>query len=258
MVNSVGKAGRVLELFSGEAPEWGVREAANRLSMPRSTAHEMLTSLTDIGLLRRTERGRYRLDAKVLALSQAYLESSEVRVRARTTVRAVAGRFGVTVHLAALSKDSVIYLDKVRGHDSDPVALSGVGRRLPPHCSAVGKVLLAHIPSGRAVETLESTGMPRYTRRTITSLPGLLDELEGVRARGFAEDREEAVDGLTCFAAPILDADRRVSAAISISIPASRAQSLPERFPRLVMAAGSQISRELRRGPGAARAGDAV
>ena len=247
MLSSVAKADRVLELFSGHVSEWGVRGAAAELGIPRSTAHAILSSLTEIGLLQRTARGRYRLGAKVLMLSRAYLDSSEVRLRAAATLRSLADQFGLAVHLAGLTDDGVIYLDQVEGPGTDHIVQSEVGRRLPPHCSAVGKVLLAHADRSSFDRTIAATGMPRYTSRTITSLPGLLDEVGGVRSRGFAWDREEALVGLTCFAAPIVDADLRVVAAVSVSIKTSRVHRHPDLYPRLAVAAGTRISKELRR-----------
>jgi IclR family KDG regulon transcriptional repressor len=248
MLGSVAKADRILELFSGDVAEWGVRGAAVELGIPRSTAHAMLSSLTEVGLLQRTPQGRYRLGVKVVKLSRAYLDSSDVRLRAAATIRTVADQFGLAVHLASLTDDGVIYLEQVEGPGTDHIAQGEVGRRLPPHCSAVGKILLAHADRSRADRTIEAIGMPRYTSQTITSLPRLLDELGGVRSRGFASDREEALVGLTCFAAPIVDVDQRVIAAVSVSIKTSRVDSHPARYPRIAVAAGTRISKELRRG----------
>lgn len=246
MLSIVAKVDRVLGLFSGEAQEWGVREAAEHLGIPRSSAHALLVSLAEVGLLRRTARGRYALGAKLLALGRSYLDASDVRARAAPTLRAVAERFGTTVHLAGLIDEGVIYLDKVEGVHTGHIAATGVGRQLPAHCSAVGKLLLAHRAWDEAERVLETTGMPRFTRRTICSTATLREEFDRVRGQGFAADGEEAFDGLTCFAAPVYDADRHVTAAVSLSIKTAQARAHPDRYPRLAMAAGAKITKSLR------------
>jgi len=83
VLGTVGKASRVLDLFTREAPEWGVTEAALALEVPRSSAHDLLDTLAQTGLLRRVEGNRYRLGLKLLTLSNAALDSLAVRVQAR-------------------------------------------------------------------------------------------------------------------------------------------------------------------------------
>lgn len=246
MLGTVSKAGRVLELFTSEQPEWGVSELARALEMPKSSAHSLLTTLAETGLLQRTDENRYKLGWRVLALSRTLLDSSDVRIHAQPAIRTLAERFGTTVHLATLDEGEVTYLDKVEGAHVGPIPVSGVGRRLYPHCSAVGKVLLAYQPWVEAERILRRTGMPRYTPHTICSIDKLRVELSVVRHQGYACDHEEILDGLICYAAPIYDANSRVEAAISVSISAEKARMHPDRYRRLAMAAGTQVTRNLR------------
>lgn len=245
-LGTVSKAGRVLDLFSASRPEWGVSEVARTLEIPKSSAHSLLTTLADTGLLHRTEENRYRVGWRVLALSRTLLDSSDVRVHAQPTLRTVAERFGTTVHLATLDEGEVTYIDKVEGGRVSPIAVSAVGRRLPPHCTALGKVLLAYQPWGAAEEILRANGLPRYTPQTICSVDDLRGELRAVRQQGYARASAEIVTGLCCFAAPIFDAGSRAIAAISVSIPADEASRRPDRYARLAVAAATQASRSLR------------
>jgi DNA-binding IclR family transcriptional regulator len=248
MLGTVAKAGRVLDLFSSSRPEWGVSDVARTLAMPKSSAHALLATLAETGLLQHTEEGRYRLGWRVLALSRTLLDSSDVRVHAQPAIRALAERFGATVHLATLEEGEMLYIDKVEA--AAPVALpipvSGVGLPLAPHCSAVGKVLLAYQPWVVAERLLRAGGLPRYTARTICSIEALRVELSLVRHRGVACDDEEILEGLVCYAAPIRDAASSVIAAISVSLPAEEARRHAEHYQRLVVAAGTQVTRNLR------------
>src|SRR5439155_23107729 len=108
-----------------------------------------------------------------------------------------------TVHLATLDAGQVLYLEKVHGH-APSMTLSRVGGRMPPHCTALGKAMLAHADAATLGGVLR-TPWRRYTPYTIT-LPGmLLKELAVVREQGVAFDLEESKLGMACVGAPVLD-----------------------------------------------------
>lgn len=243
-MGTVEKAGRVLDLFTPEQPEWGVTDAARALGVPRSSAHDLLASLTEAGLLRNAERGRYRLGLKLVALGRIAGVSSALCAQARPVMTALAGRMRATVHLAVLDEGRVLYVDKLAVPEV-PVPVSTVGQRLAPHCSAVGKVLLAHEPRPKALQALERCGMAPLTDRTPSRIDAFVAELGGVRAVGTARDREGAVPGVCCHAAPIFDGNRPV-AAISLSVPAAVDARAGERYAQAARAAGVHISRALR------------
>ena len=100
--------------------------------------------------------------------------------------------------------------------------LSGVGKRLPAHCSGVGKALLARQPWEVVLGIVERTGLESFTSNTITSVEQLREELERVRQQGFAYDQGEVMVGLCCAAAPIRGESGHVIAAMSLSVPAYR------------------------------------
>jgi DNA-binding IclR family transcriptional regulator len=245
-LGTISKAGRVLELFTSARPEWGVTEVARELAVPKSSAYSLLATLAGTGLLQRTADNRYRVGWRVLALSRTLLDSSDVRLHAQPTMRTLAERFGTTAHLATLDDGEVTYIDKVEGAGVPAVPVSAVGRRLPAHCTALGKVLLADQPWPAAEAILRAGGLVRYTPRTLCSIAALRTELAAVGARGFARAGEEIVDGLCCYAAPIADAGGRTVAAISVSITAREDRLRAQRYARLVAAAGVQATRSLR------------
>nr|BBH92145.1 IclR family transcriptional regulator [Thermogemmatispora argillosa] len=245
MVQSVYKAFQILNLFSHEQPEWGVCEIARKLGFPKSTASALAASLTEGGLLRRTPTGRYRLGWRIVALSQLLLETTEFRSEARKVMESLVARFGETVHLATLESDQIIYVEKLQGTRAVRVAVTGVGVRLPGHCSGVGKCILAHLPWERVQAILEKQGLPALTPNTITDPQVLRAELEQVRRQGYAYDREEAVLELCCVAAPIRDHSGEVIAAMSLSIPAYRFYANEEQYRLAIVRAAQQVSENL-------------
>jgi IclR family acetate operon transcriptional repressor len=126
-----------------------------------------------------------------------------------------------------------------------------VGERLPVHCTALGKAILAFADEElRAALELQRGADGRLderTRATLVDREKLLEALGTVRARGFSVDLEECEEGLRCVAAPVLDADGRAVAALSLSAPAFRAspELLESRLAPQVMAAADRLSRSL-------------
>jgi DNA-binding IclR family transcriptional regulator len=135
------------------------------------------------------------------------------------------------------------------GRAESPHALrmpGAVGRRSPAHCTAIGKVLLAHLPEPEQRAHLASTPLKTLTRRTLVRPDLLLRELRAVRQRGYAIDDEEIYPGVRCVGAPVRNHTGAVVAAISVAGPTTR---LPrEHFPRFaaeVLKAAGEVSRGL-------------
>jgi IclR family transcriptional regulator, KDG regulon repressor len=242
MLGTVEKVGLILELFSLHAPEWGVSQVATTLGIPKSSAHELLASLTKIGLLHRLVTGRYRLGFRTLSLSQILLSSSDWRDVARQEMQHLVERLGETVSLAAMDGGQVINVDKLAGTKALHVGVTTVGGSLPAHCSALGKVILANQPWAMVRKLIEAREMTTFTPNTITSLDELQSELERVRQQGFAFGIEEAVLELCCVAAPIRNHNGEVIAAISVSVPSNRFHQRKEVLREGIIQAGLNVS----------------
>ena len=245
MLGTVQKVGEVLEHFTRENPEWGVSEVAKALGIPKSSAHALLSTLAQIGLLKRGREGRYRLGWRILTLSQVLLSTCSWRQEARKAMEELVARFGETTHLAVLECGRVVYVEKLEGTRAVRVVNTGVGMELPAHCSAVGKVLLASRPWEEVVKIMARQGMPAFTPNTITTLDELFTELEAVRERGYAYDIEEAVPELCCVAAPIRDHTGEVIAAMSLSVPFYRFQQMKEEYRKAILEATRTVSERL-------------
>ena len=102
MSQTVGKVSKILDLFSVEKPEWGVRELGIELGIPKSTAHELAKSLVEQRFLQRTDTGRYQLGWRLFELSQTLLDTTHIRVEARYILEGLARDWRETSHLATL------------------------------------------------------------------------------------------------------------------------------------------------------------
>src|SRR5262245_99868 len=245
---SVGKALALLAALGSEASLLGVTAVAERAKIPKSTAFRLLRLLEGQRLVERAGT-KYRLGIRVFELgnSIAHCQPRGLRDIALPHLLDVHATTGLTVHLAIRDGLDVVYIEKICGHDRLP-AVSYVGGRLPAHCTALGKALLAH---SRMPPSRPSVGWLRpRTPYTIVSQRLFVDELRAVRSAGFAIDREESCLGLACVGAPVLDARGEAVAAISLSGRTPR--MAPERHAKTVRATaaaiGHAVTAESRRG----------
>ncbi|RJL26649.1 IclR family transcriptional regulator [Bailinhaonella thermotolerans] len=213
----------VLEALTAYGGEAGISEIADRTGLPYGTIHRLLQTLLARGYVRQGADKRYALGGSLLRLGEA--AERLVAVWARPYLSRLVDLSGETANMAVLEGDNVVYVAQV----PSPRRLrmfAEVGRRVLPHSTAVGKVLLADRTDDHCAALLERTGLPRRTANTITDVEAMLAELALVRSRGFALDLGEEELGVHCMAVPVRD-DDRVVAALSVSGPAERIDALP-------------------------------
>lgn len=244
-MQSLDKTSRVLDLFTPERPEWTITEAARALGIAKSTAFGLLSALSEVGILQRTGRGRFRIGWRVATLARVLLDTEPLLRIAAGHMERLVRQYGETVHLATLQRGRVVYLDKREGTHAVRVAVTNVGVELPAHCSGLGKVLLAHAPKHEVELIIQRQGLPRLTDRTITDRETLIKELERVRAVGYAYDLGETIEDLCCVAAPIFNHAGVNVAAISFSVPSYRFQRQQAAYRNVILDAARKISVEL-------------
>jgi DNA-binding IclR family transcriptional regulator len=236
----------ILEAFLWLGPQLGVSELSRALGLKKATTHRLLGSLRRRDFVAQDPvTRRYRLGIKLWELGSQATSSVAWVDRAKPFLQELTDQTGETSHLAVLDDGEVLYVDKVESTRSLRMP-SQVGRRLPAHCTGVGKALIAHLPQVDVASIMARRGMEAFTPRTITDLDALQADLTEVRRRGYSLDDEEIEEGLRCVGAPVRDHSGRVVAAVSIAGPASRLpDSAIERTGDLVLSAARAISTAL-------------
>ena len=245
MLQTIQKAGELLALFDREHTEWGVREAADKLKMAKSSTHDLMSSLAKQGFLNKTDGNRYRLGWRLVTLSEVLLTTTELRQEAHPVMDELVTRYQETIHLAVLDDTQAVYVDKLEGSQAVRVELTSLGARLYAHCSALGKVLLAYSPESEVKRIIKMAGLPRFTPNTITKEEELYEALAKIQKQGYAYDLEEILPDLCCVSAPIYNHSGRVIAAISMSIPAYRFRRSQTEYRDAIMRAAKAISNRL-------------
>lgn len=245
MSRTVRKIGPVLDLFTAEYPEHGVSDVAAALGVPRSTAHTLLASLVDIGLLRREERGRYRIGWRALELAVALRSTSPVQAAATSVVEDLVEKVGETVQVAVLQRWRALQIDALLGRHPVAVACTPVGDAVDAHCTALGKVLLAHCDPAAVRAHLVAHPPGRYTPASTVDPVGVARELAETRRSGFAVEVEEHEIGVCGTAAPIQDDAGFVVAAIGVAVPADRFAARRNDMVKSVIASAAELSARL-------------
>ncbi|MFI5612743.1 IclR family transcriptional regulator [Amycolatopsis sp. NPDC051903] len=220
-VPALSRALDILEVFL-DGGYHSLPEITRKLALPRTSAHELVNTLLERSyLMRAPEPGKYRLGVPLYQLGSVFSEQLDLAREGNEVITGVAARCGETVHLAVLEGHEVTYIGKV--DSSHRLRLvSGVGRRLPAHCTGVGKMLLSNVDSTRLAELYGKRALPAMTANSITSLPELKRQLAEIRDTGLAIEYCESNEDAACVAAPVRDAGGTVVAAMSITVPTIR------------------------------------
>jgi IclR family KDG regulon transcriptional repressor len=222
-VPAVMRALDILELFlSGR--DYSIPEITAQTGLPKTTVHELVNTLVVRSYLAPTPDGahRYRLGLPVFELGSMFAEQIDLAREARAASERVAQACDETVHVAVLDGTDVVYVAKADSTHAVRL-VSAVGRRLPAHCTAVGKMLLAAL-SDEAFEARypRDRALAAMTPRSITSVLRLREHLREISGRGLAYEVCESNDAAACVAAAVRDRSGAVVAAMSISVPTPR------------------------------------
>jgi IclR family KDG regulon transcriptional repressor len=245
-LSSVASAARLLKAFAGDRQEMGVTEAARHLGLGKSTAHRLLNTLAEEGLLEQDERtGAYRLGLAVYELGRSvstYTVLHEVCVSVIDQLRAATKG---SVQVAVLDGHDVVYIER----RESPLTLRLFGRtghRLPANVTASGKLLLAFLPPARLEGLLDQWVLAKRTDHSIDDVDTLLSQLDVIRERGWAENVSETENGIASIAAPIFNADGDVAASVSaVFLTQQLSGDALRRYARPCLDAGLAISRRL-------------
>jgi len=216
MSQSVARALHLLiQLGNGPA---GLDELAQSTGVHKTTVLRLLRTLSDERFTFRDQNNRYHLGSRIFDLAARGTDQREIRGIASPHLVAFNRTYGRTTHLAAMEGGEVVYIDKLESHDQIRM-FSRIGLRANLNSTAVAKVILADLPDAELRQIVATMDYTKRTPNTITTPERFLEEIETVRAQGWAQDREENEPSINCLGVPIRGASGRVVAAVSVSVP---------------------------------------
>jgi DNA-binding IclR family transcriptional regulator len=221
LVQSVKRALSILETLAQNRADLGVSDLGRALGLSKSTVHRLLATLEEGGYVQSSSPGRYALGIKAFEVGSAVLNRMGLRKVALGPMQELADLTKETVNLALLDGLEIVYIDRIEC--SEPLRMDlQVGRRVPTHCSALGKAILAFLDPQESRDIMRRLSFSRYTARTIIDSEALRRELPVIREQGYSVDDEEYIEGIRCVAAPLFDYHSRPVAALSVAGPSVR------------------------------------
>lgn len=229
-----------------------ISDVIEALGIPRSAVYELMHTLRERNYLEAGDDGRLHTGHRLFAVGSRYGQRLDIAELARLVAAKVRDEVNETIQVATLEGRHVLYIAK-----AEPTRMvrlvSSVGRRLPAHCTAIGKVQLAQLPDHELRALFDGAELESFTSRSITDFDELLERLHGIREDGVAHDDRESNEEVCCVAAPVFDVDGSTAAGISISVPYERMTAdLEAELTGQICAAADELSARLGRLPAAA------
>ncbi len=212
----------LIDCFSTEQPELGVREAARLSGLPSSTAGRLMTGLKEIGVLTQNpDTHTYSLGGKVLAWAGVYTSTLDVRKKALPIMEELNRTSRETISLYLMEGNERVCVEHFESTQNVRI-VARVGRRLPIYAGSAGKAFLAFLAPEKQEEVLNSLTLEPLTPKTIGEIGVLKKEIDKIRSQGFAVSHGEWMMEASGVAAPIFDQRGDVCAVITISGPTQR------------------------------------
>lgn len=238
---SLDRAAELLSLVVRSEEPVSYTDLVDQTGLARSTASRLLLGLERNGLLERGRNGTFRGGALFAHYATRFDRMESLVATAQPSLDRLGDATGETVNLAVARGDTVVQIAQI---DSTYMigAMNWVDVDVPPHCSALGKVMFAYgalpVPKGR---------LERRTDRTFTDAATFARELVSVRTQGFAVTRGELEEGLDGLAAPVRGGDGHVHAALGVSGPAFRIEDSLNSIGTLLVAESARLTKLLSR-----------
>jgi IclR family acetate operon transcriptional repressor len=244
-IRAVDRALDILLCFTSQTPQLTMTQIAEQVGMNKSTVHRLLGTLERRRFVQRNlTTGYYQLGIRLLQMAYLTLGHNDIRRYAEPFLHRLCEQHRETITLSTLDEADVVFLDVIESPQRVKLAAS-IGQRLPAFSTAAGKSILAFLPI-ETVRRVLDRGMPQFTPYTIHSKEELLKHLELVREQGFSISMQEHEDGINAVAAPVLNAENRPIAAVSVTGPAYRlSKELMVKIGASVREISQQIAREV-------------
>jgi DNA-binding IclR family transcriptional regulator len=217
----VARALQLLETIAASDRPLTLPELCALLHLPKATTHRLCQQLEGGGYVMREPGGRrYTPGARLLRVGFNVLRSGLTAERHQILI-ALVDAIGETCNFNTLAGQEILYLDRLEARW--PLRLHfEIGSRVPIHCTASGKILLAAMKAPERKRIIDAVGLPPYTPHTITSRAEFETELTAIAQQGFSLDREEFLLGMAAIAVPVMGADGAVIAAVACHAPTVR------------------------------------
>lgn len=197
-------------------------EVIEKLGMPKPTVNRLLSQLEEEGFLQREPvKKRYIPGVRARELVLSIVSNEFLGAPRHSILQALSDEIDETCNCTMLDGDKTVYFDRVETNWPFRIQLP-IGSRLPLHCTASGKLFLAHMPTRQRQRLINAAPLKRYTERSITDPALLSEELDTIKSEGVGVDNEEFMDGMVAVAVPVFNDKNEVCFTIAVHAPTVR------------------------------------
>lgn len=220
--SALQKALLVLDAIVEQNQPVGLPDISARVQLARQTVHRILTQLELLGLIiRDPSRDRFTVGPRLSHLSLNVLRSSNNRTPVRLILTDLVEQLQETCNVGILDGMEYVYIERIECDWPLRIHLQA-GSRVPAHCTAGGKLMLAHLRYDTLMHCLQIAPLEKYTKNTLTDISKLQSQLDQIKEQGYSINNEEYTEGLMAIGVPIRDSKQVVLAALAVHAPVSR------------------------------------
>ncbi len=226
LVPALQRGLQLLSQFSRNERQLTGAELSRRLGLPRASVFRILQTLEQMGFVERVgESAHYKLGMAVLRLGFEFLASMELTELGRPVIDDLCAATGLSSHLVVRDSREVVFVAKAVGHSLMSNSVQ-IGARLPAHATVLGRVLLAGLSVDELADLYRGVGLASYTEQTPTTIAALKQMIDDDARRGYGISQGGFDSAISTIAAPVFDNQRKVSAAVSVTVPSQRVDPL--------------------------------
>jgi len=211
----------VLHAFTDRKRHMSIADVSHRTGIPRATVRRSLHTLERLGYVLEDDTRRYFLRPKVLTFGHAYLSATPLALLAQPVLDRLSERIGESSSLAVVEGDEIIYVARSTSSRILSPALN-VGRRLPAHCTSIGRIVLSHLPDADLDAYLGRVQFRPFTPQTVTSRDELRRILKAARQSGYASADQQMEPHFRTLAVPVRNMHGVVVGGINVIIENER------------------------------------
>ncbi len=243
IIQSVTRALRILDVLSAHPGGLSNRDISDKAELKVSTTHHLIGTLRTEGYVHRFDNGNYCLGQEIPRLYGDYLNTISPQTHLRDAVQTLAELSKETAYVCVWERGGAMIQAIIEGSQAVRVGGLYVGFMGSSHLRASGKVLLAHLDKHLLDVYLATADLTPLTAHSVCDVAVLRQQLTQVVERGFAIDREEFADSVSCVAAPVFSAHGKALAALTISAPTGRFIQNEDQLIAMVVRTAGNVSR---------------
>lgn len=208
----------ILKMVSRSPEGITLDEICEKLSMPKTSAYDIVTTLVELGMVNVTkgQKQTYTIGLMAYRIGINYTNNLDIIGIIEPELKAFAKQIGKTVFFGVRSDHEVVYICKAEP-ENPIITTATVGSKNPMYCTSLGKAILAYTDDETRQQIISRMRFQKKTERTILSAQALEEELIRVRESGFALDAREVEEHMECVGSPVFGSDGKVMGAISVS-----------------------------------------